>query len=304
LTVSGVVPAMGERVEPALSARAQAAFQACAQGRLPPNLAAMHLLIEGADLSAFEIEIARTQEPESAARLKQARAFAAGSAAVLVPRLSALLNHNSGLDPADAVARWAAAFDDAVAAHPEASVALYTLGDPRLLDAASREIAAALADWGLLGPDRRVLDLGCGIGRMLPALAQSCALAVGVDVSAGMLAEARRRCAASSNLLLVRSSGRDLAMFPDGSFDLVLAVDSFPYLHLSGIAGPMFAEAARLLAPGGSLAILNYSYRDDFEADRQDLDRLAQAHGLDVVRRGTRDFVLWDGASFVLRRPH
>jgi SAM-dependent methyltransferase len=102
----------------------------------------------------------------------------------------------------------------------------------------------------------------------------------------------------------VRSSGRDLAMFPDGSFDLVLAVDSFPYLHLSGIAGPMFAEAARLLAPGGSLAILNYSYRDDFEADRQDLDRLAQAHGLDVVRRGTRDFVLWDGASFVLRRPH
>jgi SAM-dependent methyltransferase len=293
---------MSERFAPAPSARAQAALRACAQGKMAPNIAAMHLLIEGGDLSALERAIAGTQTPEAAERLKQARSFATESAAGLVPKLSALLNHNPGLDPADAVARWAAAFDAAVAAHPEASVALYTLGDPRLMDAASREIAAALEEWDLTGPDRRVLDFGCGIGRMLPALAQSCALAVGVDVSAGMLAEARRRNPGRSNLLLVRSSGRDLTMFADGSFELVLAVDSFPYLHLSDIAEPMFGEAARLLAPGGSLAILNDSYRDDFEADRRDLDRLAEEQGLEVVRRGTRDFVLWDGASFVLRK--
>jgi hypothetical protein len=248
---------MAQRVDPALSARAQAALQDCAQGRLPPNLAAMHLLMDQAGLSALERAIASTQAPESAERLKQARAFALGSGAALAPRLSALLNHNPGMNPKDAVARWAAAFDAAVAAHPEASVALYTLGDPNLLDAASREIAAALARWGLTGPERRALDLGCGIGRMLPPLAQSCALAVGVDVSAGMLAEARRRCAGRCNLLLVRSSGRDLAMFADGSFELVLAVDSFPYLHLSGVAETTFAEAARLIAPGGHLAILN-----------------------------------------------
>ena len=294
---------MTVRTNPALSSRARSALQACAQGTMAPNVAAMHLLMEGGDLSALERAIAGTQAPEAAERLRQARNFATESAAALVPRLSALLNHNPDLDPADAVQRWAAAFDAAVAAHPEASVALYTLGDPRLTDAASREIAAALEEWGLTGPDRRVLDLGCGIGRMLPALAQRCAIAVGVDVSAGMLAEARRRCAASSNLRLVRSAGRDLAMFADGSFELVLAVDSFPYLHLSDIAETMFIEAARLLAPGGSLAILNYSYRDDFEADRRDLDRLAEAHGLEVVRRGTRDFVLWDGPSFVLQRP-
>ena len=292
---------MTVRTNPALSSRARSALQACAQGTMAPNIAAMHILIEGGDLSALEHAISGTQTPEAAERLRQARSFATQSAAALVPRLSALLNHNPDLDPADAVQRWAAAFDAAVAAHPETSVALYTLGDPRRTDAASREIAAALEEWGLIGPDRRVLDLGCGIGRMLPALAQRCAIAVGVDVSAGMLAEARRRCAASSNLLLVRSAGRDLAMFAAGSFELVLAVDSFPYLHLSEIAEPMFAEAARLLAPGGSLAILNYSYRDDFEADRRDLDRLAEAHGLETVRRGTRDFVLWDGASFVLR---
>src|SRR5512145_2342516 len=70
---------MAQRVDPALSARAQAALQDCAQGRLPPNLAAMHLLMDQAGLSALERAIASTQAPESAERLKQARAFALGS---------------------------------------------------------------------------------------------------------------------------------------------------------------------------------------------------------------------------------
>ena len=34
-----------------------------------------------------------------------------------------------------------------------------------------------------------------------------------------------------------------------------------------------------------------------------DLDRLARTHGLKVLRRGTRDFELWDAASFLLKKP-
>jgi SAM-dependent methyltransferase len=289
--------------DPKLSPRAQAALAACAQGRMPPNLAAMHLVMEGAEPAAFDRAIAEAAAPEAAERLSRARSLASVPAAALLRRTAALLEHDPAAQGESGAERWAAAFDRAVAAHPEASVALYSLGDPRLLDAASAEIAAVLGRWGVLGSDRRALDLGCGIGRMLPLLARSCRVAVGIDVSAGMLTEARRRCTGLSNLLLVRSSGRDLKMFADDSFDLVLAVDSFPYLNLSGIAEPIFAELARLLAPGGDLGILNYSYRDDFEADRADLDRLARAHGLKVLRRGTRDFELWDAPGFLLKKP-
>ena len=293
---------MTQSQDPKLSPRAQAALAACAQGQMAPNLAAMHLLMEGAAPAAFDRAIAEATAPEAAERLNRARSLADAPAAALLRQTATLLGHDPAAPGADAVERWADAFDRAVAADPEASVALYSLGDPRLLDAASAEIAAVLGSWGVLGPARRALDLGCGIGRMLPLLARSCRVAIGIDVSAGMLAEARRRCTGLRNLLLVRTSGRDLKMFADGSFDLALAVDSFPYLHLSGIAEPIFSEVARLIAPGGDLAILNFTYRDDFEADRTDLDRLAHAHGLRLVRRGTRDFQLWDGASFLLKK--
>jgi SAM-dependent methyltransferase len=66
---------------------------------------------------------------------------------------------------------------------------------------------------------------------------------------------------------LLRSSGRDLALFKDASFDLVYAVDTFPYLVLSGrdLAERHMSDAARVLRPGGTLLVLNYSYLGDLE---------------------------------------
>src|SRR4051812_38611679 len=41
---------------------------------------------------------------------------------------------------------------------------------------------------------RRVLDFGCGVGRLVIPFAREADEVVGVDVSEGMLAEARRNC--------------------------------------------------------------------------------------------------------------
>ena len=62
-------------------------------------------------------------------------------------------------------------YDRAVAVAPEAAVALYSLGDPAILERATAELAALLGDWGFLGADRDALDIGCGIGRIEQALA-------------------------------------------------------------------------------------------------------------------------------------
>jgi SAM-dependent methyltransferase len=292
-----------QRPEQRLSARAQLALVECAEGRLPPNIAAMHLIMEEADLAVLDRAMAEAGSAQVAQRLRQVRLLAAGPAGEVVRRTAALLDHDAAAaQTEDAVARWTAAFDRAAAAHPEAGVALYALGDADLLERATHEIADALYDWGLLGSDRRVLDLGCGIGRMLPALAQHCAHVVGLDISERMLAEAKQRCALLPNLFLLRGSGRDLALFRDRSFDLVLAVDSFPYLYLSGLSETLFGEAVRVLAGSGAIAILNYSYRGDLAVDKSDLAQLARAHGLEMYRDGSRDFSLWDGATFLLRR--
>ena len=75
---------------------------------------------------------------------------------------------------------------------PEASVALYSLGDPAILAAATEEIVAWLVAERLLPADADVLDLGCGIGRV-GGVAPRCRSVLGLDVSAGMVAEATRR---------------------------------------------------------------------------------------------------------------
>src|SRR5206468_3437464 len=126
----------------------------------------------------------------------------------------------------------------------------------------------------------------------------------GVDVSSGMIAEARARCRDLGNVTFACVDGGDLAMFAGRRFGLVLAVDAFPYLVMAGpaIAARHVADAARLLEAGGALAILNYSYRGDPDSDRADIARLAAAHGFAIERNGTRDFSLWDGVTFILRR--
>jgi ubiquinone/menaquinone biosynthesis C-methylase UbiE len=124
---------------------------------------------------------------------------------------------------------------------------------------------------------------------------------VGIDVSGEMLAAARRRAPKG---IFVRTAGRNLACLADAMFDLVLAVDSFPYLLQAGmeVATRHVAEAARVLKPGGALLIFNFSYRGDLAADARDVQAMAEGAGLAPVRIGERPFKLWDGAAYELRR--
>jgi ubiquinone/menaquinone biosynthesis C-methylase UbiE len=147
-----------------------------------------------------------------------------------------------------------------------------------------------------------VVEVGCGIGRFVAALAPEVAHVTGLDVSEGMIARARERCASCPNVTLHVSSGRDLSGLGDGAADLVLGADVFPYLVQAGVAGMHVTEAARVLRPGGHLLILNYSYRGDAAQDGAEVADLADRHGFGVLRAGTRDLTLWDAAAFLLRK--
>src|SRR5436190_678057 len=82
-----------------------------------------------------------------------------------------------------------------------------------------------------LGPDVSFLEIGCGIGRIAQAFSPRVRHFHGLDISPKMLSAARRRCVDLQNVTFSLTSGRDLSSLADHSFDVVAAVDSFPYIH-------------------------------------------------------------------------
>jgi len=99
----------------------------------------------------------------------------------------------------------------------------------------------------------RVLDLGCGTGRLATLARQLGARhAVGVDRSAAMLAEARQ-----SAVERVQWTTADAPALPfaDGAFDVVMS--GLMMGHVADFAGAM-AEAARVLRSGGVLLISDF----------------------------------------------
>jgi ubiquinone/menaquinone biosynthesis C-methylase UbiE len=286
-------------------------LRVCADASLPENVAVMRLILatkSAADLDRHLALAIPALDRKSAARLRKLAGLARRhpEAWRKLHAVAAAVSHDAAADePVDkAVADIAASFDNAARSSPEASVALYSLGDPERLAAATTEIVAWLREAGLLGPEKSVLDIGCGIGRLEAALAAEVDHIVGTDVSAEMIRTAQGRCAKCSNVEFRLTSGMDLAEFADASFDCVLAVDAFPYLIVAGgdLAERHFTDAARVLKPGGELVILNYSYRDSLEQDRADVERLSHAAGLETVLAGGRPFRGWDGTAYRLAK--
>ncbi len=109
--------------------------------------------------------------------------------------------------------------------------------------------------WGLR-PDDHVLDIGCGAGQTTRDAARvaRAGSALGVDVSASMIARARE-LAEAEGLPHVSFERADAAIhpFPPRSFDV--AISRFGTMFFAHPV-PAFANVARALRPGGRLVMM------------------------------------------------
>ncbi|HEX4199446.1 MAG TPA: metalloregulator ArsR/SmtB family transcription factor [Caulobacteraceae bacterium] len=116
--------------------------------------------------------------------------------------------------------------------------------------------AAILAAVGP-GPFHRLIDLGTGAGRMLSLLGPLAQSALGLDLSQQMLNIARRATAdAGLGHCELRHGDVFATQLPTGCADLVVVHQVLHYLADPAAA---VAEAARLVAPGGRLVIVDFA---------------------------------------------
>jgi SAM-dependent methyltransferase len=114
--------------------------------------------------------------------------------------------------------------------------------DLAMVDAFAAAVSSAV--------DPRVLDAGCGAGRMSRYVAERGCRVAGVDLSPGMVAMARRD---HPDLAFSVGSLTDLPC-PDDRFAGVMLWYSIIHTPPAGQAR-IFAEAARVLRPGGHLLV-------------------------------------------------
>jgi SAM-dependent methyltransferase len=147
----------------------------------------------------------------------------------------------------------------------------------------TRETAGPLLDAASVHSGTRVLDVATGPGVIAAAAAERGAIVTGLDFSAAMLAEARRR---HPTLAFSEGDAEGLP-FGDRSFDAV--VMNFGMLHVPR-PDAAIAEAHRVLRAGGRFAFTVWAGPD-------------QAVGFGLVlgavqRHGTTDVPLPEGPAF------
>jgi ubiquinone/menaquinone biosynthesis C-methylase UbiE len=125
------------------------------------------------------------------------------------------------------------------------------------------EYVAAVFDAALLGPlvnggpHQVVLDFGCGTGIFTRKIAAIAREVVGMDVSAGMLVQAKSVCSGLDNVRLLRTDGRQTDL-PDQYVDVIVVREVLCYVRDADLRD-VLSELRRVAKPGGRLLWLEQS---------------------------------------------
>ena len=142
---------------------------------------------------------------------------------------------------------------------------------------------------GLLGgPPARVLDAGCGTGRLAIELARRGYDVVGVEVEPAMLDVARTK---APELAWVLADLTDADAVAANTYDLAVAAGNVMIFLQLGTEAAVVTNLARSLVPGG-LLVAGFQIGRQLSLERY--DALAAASGLELVQR----YATWDRTPF------
>lgn len=97
----------------------------------------------------------------------------------------------------------------------------------------------------------KVIEIGCGAGRLTQALSKIFGGVYAVDVSGVMVETARKSLAGRTNVHLFENNGRDLSVIPPGEYDFAYSGWVFQHIPSREVIDTYVREVHRLLRPGG-----------------------------------------------------
>ena len=96
----------------------------------------------------------------------------------------------------------------------------------------------------------KVLEIGCGAGRVTRALADLFGEVHAVDVSGEMVRLARAACAGRPNAFIYQNNGMDLDILGERVFDFAFSICCFHHIPSRDVIENYIREVGRVLRPG------------------------------------------------------
>ena len=154
--------------------------------------------------------------------------------------------------------------------------------------------------------DMRVLEIGCGAGRITRALAKVFGEVHAVDISGEMIARAQEALRDYPNAHVYQNNGLDLTPIPAQPFDFAFSLYVFQHIPSYEIIEGYIGEVSRLLRPG---ALFKFQAQGSplvevnpeetwvgVPISQQRAEELAGRHNFEPrysVGAGTEEFWLW-----------
>lgn len=177
----------------------------------------------------------------------------------------------------------------------------YEIAPPRVQQYLEAEVNHVLQK---IHPGDKILELGCGYGRILGRLTKKAGLAIGIDISLSSLLLGSEMLGGISNCLLLNMDAIQLA-FPNQVFDRVICIQNgISAFHVNH--KDLIRESIRVTKPGGT--VLFSSYSDKFWDVRLEWFYLQSDAGflgkIDSKKTGNGIIVCKDGFKGTAVRPH
>src|SRR6185503_12645704 len=162
------------------------------------------------------------------------------------------------------------------------------------------------------GPKWSILEVGCGVGRVIKPLRERFARVDGVDISTQMIEFARQYLAdAKGTGSVFLNNGADLSGLRNADYDLVYSMIVFQHIRSVSVVRSYLREIRRVLKPGGFFKLQVHERREGFgrfdeEADggkqygfqgngytHDELRELFREAGLEISSLETRGSWIW-----------
>ena len=150
----------------------------------------------------------------------------------------------------------------------------------------------------------RVLEIGCGIGRLLIPTSRIFGQAIGVDVSSEMIHKGKKYVENLPNCQIFENNGIDLSEFSDNYFDFCFSFIVFQHIPEKKIVEKYISEVSRVLKPH---CLFRFQVRgtittkpqeittwDGVQFSSDEIHKIAQVNNFEIIEEGNeKDEYYW-----------